>query len=152
MKQSILLEKSRTEPSTGPSTFIASDCWTLNDELGYTTYAYAVYKFLMHKDTKPPLTISIQAPWGGGKTSLMRMIQKNLDPKSCEKYIKHKRKNGNSNSNNEKINNKLTVDQVCNELKALTNGQKPEIKFPVEHYKDDQCLTIWFNAWKSENT
>jgi hypothetical protein len=68
----------------GPSTHIATDMWTLNDSLGYRAYAYAIYRFMLHPQTKPPLTISIQASWGGGKTSLMRMIQQALDPKALK--------------------------------------------------------------------
>lgn len=202
------------ENSTGISTFIASDCWTLSDELGHDAYAYAVYKFLIHKDTKPPLTISIQAPWGGGKTSLMRMIQNNLDPKALEKYIEYKEGSFNGkrdekitgktsinlnswlavyyghisslfNQRNEKKSissfsasdiifdnnlvkrkngaipkeklkvippqNKLTVEQACNELSAFTHGMKPKFEIPGFD-ENDQRLTIWFNVWKYENT
>lgn len=64
----------------GPSTHIATDIWTTDDALGYEAYAYAIARFITHGQTRAPLTISVQAPWGGGKTSLMRMIQKELDP------------------------------------------------------------------------
>lgn len=63
-----------------PLTRLATDRWTTEDRLGYEGYAKAIYSFLTHRDTVPPLTIGIQAPWGGGKTSLMRMIQRELDP------------------------------------------------------------------------
>ncbi|MGC9326542.1 MAG: translation initiation factor IF-2 N-terminal domain-containing protein [Candidatus Hinthialibacter sp.] len=68
------------DPGIGPSPHMLSDHWTLFDTLGYEPYAYALYRFLVHEQTQPPLTISIQAPWGGGKTSIMRMIQNRLDP------------------------------------------------------------------------
>ncbi len=64
----------------GPSTHVARDKWTIDDALGYFPYAYAIFRFLTDPETAPPLAISIQAPWGGGKTSLMRMIQAQLDP------------------------------------------------------------------------
>jgi KAP family P-loop domain len=64
----------------GPSTHIERDRWTIRDSLGYHYYAYAIAKFLTNDDTKPPISIGIQAPWGGGKTSLMRMVQNILDP------------------------------------------------------------------------
>jgi hypothetical protein len=69
----------------GPSTHVARDRWTVDDSLGYFPYAYAIYRFLTDKGTQPPLAISIQAPWGGGKTSLMRMVQRQLDPESAKK-------------------------------------------------------------------
>ncbi len=39
-----------------------------------------LYEDHSEKITKPPITIAIQAPWGQGKTSLMTMIQKKIDP------------------------------------------------------------------------
>jgi hypothetical protein len=59
---------------------VANDYWTVGDELDYEAYADAIADFIQHHDTKPPLTIGIKAPWGAGKTSLMRMIQDRLDP------------------------------------------------------------------------
>jgi predicted AAA+ superfamily ATPase len=66
----------------GPSTHLAADKWTSKDSLGFEVYAHAIARFLTHYQTQPPLCISIQAPWGGGKTSLMRMIQRELDKDS----------------------------------------------------------------------
>jgi hypothetical protein len=59
---------------------IISDYWTVGDQLGYASYADAIAEFIQHPDTRPPLTIGIKAPWGAGKTSLMRMVQDRLDP------------------------------------------------------------------------
>jgi hypothetical protein len=59
---------------------IISDYWTVGDQLGYASYADAIAEFIQHEDTRPPLTIGIKAPWGAGKTSLMRMVQDRLDP------------------------------------------------------------------------
>src|SRR5205085_7123642 len=49
---------------------------------GYAKYAPSIADSILIGDTQPPLTIGIQAPWGQGKTSLMRMIQARLDPHS----------------------------------------------------------------------
>lgn len=56
-----------------------SDIWTIEDQLGYETYAQAIAKLILDGKAQPPLTISIQAPWGQGKTSLMRMIKHKLE-------------------------------------------------------------------------
>ena len=58
---------------------IRSDVWTTRDTVGYTAYADAIARGIQHVDTRPPLTIGIKAPWGAGKTSLMRMIQDRLE-------------------------------------------------------------------------
>jgi lysozyme family protein len=56
-----------------------SDIWTIEDQLGYASYAQAIAKMIVDGKAQPPLTISIQAPWGQGKTSLMRMIKHKLE-------------------------------------------------------------------------
>jgi hypothetical protein len=58
---------------------IRSDLWTTRDTVGYTAFADAIARGIQHADTRPPLTIGIKAPWGAGKTSLMRMIQDRLE-------------------------------------------------------------------------
>lgn len=63
-----------------PRPKVARDYWTSDDVLGYGAYADAIADFIVHDDTKPPLTIGIKAPWGAGKSSLMRMVQRRLDP------------------------------------------------------------------------
>lgn len=56
------------------------DTWTDNDLLEYEPYVHAITSPILKGITKPPITIAIQAPWGQGKTSLMKMIQKKIDP------------------------------------------------------------------------
>lgn len=56
-----------------------SDIWTIEDQLGYESYAQAIAKLIVDGKAQPPLTVSIQAPWGQGKTSLMRMIKHKLE-------------------------------------------------------------------------
>lgn len=61
------------------------------DMLGYASYADAIARFLLHEMTSPPLSVSIQAPWGAGKSSLMNLIRAKLDPdifKSAEDKAK----------------------------------------------------------------
>lgn len=141
----------------GPSTHIARDLWTTEDALGYRAYAYAIYRFMTHPQTKPPLTISIQAPWGGGKTSLMRMIQKQLDPKAF----------ADAAAEAEQTRGEIRLKDVLTEIRKWTGARtrfqellsrirKPKSVSPlapdVPANPAEQCLTIWFNAWKYENT
>lgn len=62
-----------------PRSRITRDFWTTDDQLGYRSFADAIAAFIRHRDTRPPLTIGIKGPWGAGKTSLMRMVQQELD-------------------------------------------------------------------------
>lgn len=65
-----------------PEAFVTRDFWTTDDQLAYRPYADAITAFIRHADTHPPLTIGVKAAWGAGKTSLMRMVQQNLDPRA----------------------------------------------------------------------
>ncbi|MFD0743299.1 P-loop NTPase fold protein [Phytohabitans flavus] len=76
-------EAEADEGETGeyaPEPIASNDYWTTGDQLEYRPYAVAISEFVQHEATAPPLTIGIKAPWGAGKTSLMRMIQDRLDP------------------------------------------------------------------------
>ena len=57
---------------------------TTDDELGFTPYVIAMAEFLTHKDTKPPLTISIEGEWGSGKSSFMKQLESEVKKKSKE--------------------------------------------------------------------
>jgi hypothetical protein len=49
------------------------------DLLEFKDYADALVDFITSDKTDKPLTIAIDAPWGMGKTTLMKMIKKQLD-------------------------------------------------------------------------
>ena len=121
------------------SPFVASDSPTFDDELGYDIYAHAIYKFLTSEFTNPPLTISIQAPWGGGKSSLMRMVQYKMDPKAAKQEFEAAITDSQS----------ITVKQVLDKIK---NGHEEPFEFHLQPSENKQCLTVWFNAWKYEDT
>ncbi|HEX7679986.1 MAG TPA: P-loop NTPase fold protein [Thermoanaerobaculia bacterium] len=76
----VLASYAGASPEFSIETIVSRDTWTIDDKLGYALYAKAITESILKGDTEPPLTIGIQAPWGQGKTSLMRMIQEELDP------------------------------------------------------------------------
>ena len=49
------------------------------DLLGFSDYAEALADFIKNEETEKPLTIAIDAAWGMGKTSLMKMIKIQLE-------------------------------------------------------------------------
>jgi len=49
------------------------------DSLGFEPYVNAVTDFLTAKETTPPLTLSVEGEWGGGKSSFMRQLKGNLE-------------------------------------------------------------------------
>jgi hypothetical protein len=69
---------STTAPTTAsryttPS--LHSDRPTSLDMLGVKDKADALAGFVLHAETRPPLTIGIHGPWGKGKSSFMEMIE-----------------------------------------------------------------------------
>lgn len=151
-----------TEPSLagqlGPSTHVARDRWTTEDSLGHFPYAYAIYRFLTDNGTKPPLAISIQAPWGGGKSSLMRMIQSQLDPKAVEE-VEQSSPHDKIALQNAKVKDVLSeLERTSKEGKDAKTQPNPELenkkRFAVPPIAggERRRVTIWFNAWKYDST
>ncbi len=50
-----------------------------DDRLGFRTLADSIRRFLDNTDTKPPLSIAFNGPWGSGKSSLMRLLTSELE-------------------------------------------------------------------------
>jgi hypothetical protein len=48
------------------------------DRLDFDDYAEAIAELIDHPDTLTPLTIALSAPWGAGKTSLARLVERRL--------------------------------------------------------------------------
>ena len=132
------------EERQGPSAHTTTDRWAEKDTLGYWVYIETIGQFLIHKETKSPLSISVQAPWGGGKTTVMRLVQEKLDPKEYERTLKEVKGivEPKKDENIVKILLKDLVEQL--ELSSEKN-----INFGIE---ENQRLTVWFNAWKYDNT
>ncbi|NYT02191.1 MAG: hypothetical protein GKC10_05485 [Methanosarcinales archaeon] len=145
------LNKFKIEPrmissDQGPSAHIATDRWTLEDTLGYRAYAFAIYRFMTHKETLCPLTISIQAPWGGGKTSLMRMIQRHLDPTAIQDIMQ----------SDPVPMGFISIGEVLKDIKYWKDNKKtqdlPQARIAPADEEKPHKLTIWFNAWKYQST
>jgi KAP family P-loop domain/EVE domain len=127
-----------------PSTSITTDTWTDCDQLEYELYADAIAQFILDPKTKAPLTIGIKAPWGAGKTSLMRMIRRHLDPNAPTKP--RQAASGSRLTIWEVLRNTWarTPDQASNEL-SKDLETKPSAQ-------TTQLKTIWFNAWKYQSS
>lgn len=133
----ILAEPPSGESRAGepPSARVHPDRWTTDDRLDYALYAKAIEEFIRHRDAKPPMVISVQAPWGQGKTSLMRMVQRNLDSGHPDL-----RDGGGTLAEP----SKLTLGEFQCEL----SGTEPlgEVSKPQDIH------TVWFNAWKYQSS
>jgi Cdc6-like AAA superfamily ATPase len=67
------------EPSARPVALSDSAISDVDqDRLGFRPYVEAVAEFILAEQTRPPLAIAINAPWGQGKTSFMNMLDQQL--------------------------------------------------------------------------
>lgn len=112
------------------SPHLHSDKWTLDDQLGYSLYAKSMIEFIRHKQTDPPLTIGILAPWGQGKSTLMHMIEDQLQQG--------------------KVN---TASEASKPARStfrdfLTWLDSPDLIAPQKL----SFPTVWFNAWKFQSS
>ncbi|MDQ2920359.1 MAG: KAP family NTPase [Acidobacteriota bacterium] len=133
------LEPPSHEESVGVKAYLHSDKWTLDDQLNYSLYADAIAEFIRHEDTKPPLAIGVLAPWGQGKTTLMKLIQNQLETKA----------KGQESANPigvtaPPITPRVNFEYLRNWLQDPTN-----YKLEVEKLN---YPTVWFNAWKYQNS
>jgi len=110
---------------------IHSDLFADRDLLNYKIYAHAIAEFIKHKDTRPPLTIGIFAPWGKGKTTMMRFIQQKLDGRRDADAEQDTA----TQAKYEDLNGWLDESET-----------KPVRKY---HLKNP---TVWFNAWKFQKS
>jgi hypothetical protein len=81
------LELPRNIPPSSPeevSIFAASarDQPVKVDLLGFEPYVDAIAEFLVHEETSPPLTLSIEGEWGSGKSSFMLQLEEALKRRS----------------------------------------------------------------------
>lgn len=53
------------------------------DHLGLLKLSRGISLFLRNSNTKTPLTVAIEAPWGAGKSSLMNLLAKDLKDNGC---------------------------------------------------------------------
>jgi len=114
---------------------IHSDVYAKSDLLNYEAYASVIASFVTSGLTQPPLTIGVMAPWGKGKTSLMRFIEKKIQGNA--EQLKAKNEEDKSKKNGK---DKITNWNFWNLLKKADEKENDENKLSYP--------TIWFNAWK----
>lgn len=162
--QQVFRESFNAEPPLdifgGPERRLSSDRWTITDRLGYGGYARAIFHFITNPRTEPPMSISIQAPWGAGKTSLMRMIQHELDPDAVEAARAGGWRAWGISRQGRQEDCTVSLGQfleIIGEGKGKGRSEKDNIG---ENRQPARALfeggrpgryTVWFNAWKYES-
>ncbi|WP_158266615.1 KAP family P-loop NTPase fold protein [Allosphingosinicella deserti] len=125
------------------ATRFQNDVANSDDQLDYARYATAIRAFLTDKDTRAPLSISVQAPWGGGKSTLMHLVREALDPQEVRGKYKQM-----PLAELRKL-PKLLLGKVTELLEA----REEILVTPDEQAaRSKRRWTVWFNAWKYETT
>ncbi|WP_367067113.1 YCF48-related protein [Oryzisolibacter sp. LB2S] len=76
------VESSRAAATGGAATFLRSDQPVADkalDRLGVRPLVEALSSFMRNRDTEPRVTIAVTGEWGNGKSSVMRMLQTDLN-------------------------------------------------------------------------
>src|SRR5262249_54411295 len=124
------------------------------DAVGYAGYADAIARGIQHPETQPPLTIGIKAPWGAGKTSLMRMIRERLEwPLQTQPPAAPPPRPLERPGAEGELHARLTYRGL---LKRLRRPPKERIKATPQQLEDETDVaederrwrpTVWFNPW-----
>ena len=154
-----------TEIKTGYKYGISSfhsDKPATKDYLGVYTYAEALARFVLHKQTTP-LTIGVHGPWGKGKSSFMEFVDIAL-----VNWVKANRTaNGKGLVNREelvrldneieqnKIKSEKAIEQEKESLEAELEKKESERERLWKTMQDaakNEVLTVHFNAWQYEDS
>lgn len=132
-----------------------------NDLLRFDDYAQALADFIKNEKTGKPLTIGIDAAWGMGKSTLMRMLQKKLSgAEEAEKKAKAEEQEAKRKAQ-ALVEGKLVDEnnEPIGSLELEASSYKPgQLGAPVQSdkkiqkhkpFRGEQGLpNVWFNAWK----
>jgi len=131
-----------------PTPKVVSDQWVTDDTLGYQSYARAVASLITHPNTVPPLTIGLEAPWGAGKTSVMKMIQHFIDG---EAQLTEQNEAGMANR---RVESQISVRTLLDNLTkpGFDTHIAPKQSAEGAKYELPGRATVWFNAWKYQTS
>jgi hypothetical protein len=131
-----------------PARAISRDYWVEEDTLGNRVYVDAITEFIRHPQTEPPLTIGIRAEWGAGKTSLMRMVRKRLDPQP-DGPLPELLADVPSPTIREVL--RAIRKPPADRDKSLRHAKEPSPASEERPLDSDIRPTVWFNAWKYQS-
>lgn len=138
-----------------------SDAPARKDDLSVNAYANAIARFVLHPQTKPPITIGIHGRWGKGKSSFMNLIDSSL-----VKYAEINRAENTQKWNDvaEKL-LKAESDQAAGAHAQIDENEKQRQRTEYERLKEEErtlwqqmteqakrnVLSVRFNAWQFED-
>ncbi len=141
------------ETEAPPEARFHGDAWTDKDQLGFGLYARAIAEFIRRSPEERPLAIGIQAPWGQGKTSLMRMIQRRIEDMGRDARADSVSRPAAAT----KLDLPKEGQVTRRTLWALIGGHKPGGRAKGVRAGDLEPAklaypTVWFNAWRYQGS
>ena len=124
----------RPVPPLPPAAILHSDLWADKDALGFSLYAKTIAEFIDQAQTKPPLTVAILAPWGRGKTTLMRLVREELARKANAHVA--------PTPSPPPAGPTATFGMLREWLRRAVDVKPEKLAYP----------TVWFNAWKFQSS
>ncbi|WNJ16973.1 P-loop NTPase fold protein [Pontibacter sp. G13] len=115
-------------------TKLHSDQWARKDWLGYRNYAKPIADIIADKASFPPLTVGILAPWGQGKTTLMRYIQDEIAARREKEIVQEEAEPTPVKG--------TTIASWLSKKGHFELDANTQLEYPV----------IWFNPWKYHST
>jgi hypothetical protein len=128
-----------------------------NDLLHFDDYAQALADFIKNEKTGKPLTIGIDAAWGMGKSTLMRILQKKLSGlEEAEKKAQAAKQETVTSRTGTPI---RSMTEDAGGSPSRPNAETPESRLVSSRLRDAKLKykpfrgpqgfpTVWFNAWK----
>jgi hypothetical protein len=122
-----------------------SDTYSEEDLLGYQDYVDALADFVESSETKKPITVGIDAPWGGGKTTIMRMLEKRLGPPKKLRLWQKENDKGKIESSRVFLLENIKT-KIANGWRIFLSPRTwmSLLRKPKRSY----FYTVWFNAWR----
>jgi hypothetical protein len=141
---------------------------TRDDRLDFRPYVDALYGFITTPETTTPLVIGINGSWGSGKSSLMYMLKRQLEPRGryysdllLQGLAWHVGQFGRRKlTDNQKANQKLVKERISHlrlsrfMLKRAHIEEEGKMERILEHIAKHEPMellyypTVWFNAGK----
>jgi WD40 repeat protein len=151
-----------------PAAILLQDQPTGLDTLSRSELVETINDVLMSTGTRPPVVIGVHAPWGQGKSSVLRQLRKRLDPTRAESSdselhqedlppthelvptgrrpgaLRRWRQGGD-------VRTRLTRAWAWHQIQKPRNGVKSlgYTMRPIDAEKDN-AITVWFNPWMYE--
>lgn len=102
-----------------------------------------------------PTVVSIEGPWGTGKTTLMTLIRSSLDQKAGLKVPAHSRSDasrGRSSLIHKLFRRRFCVCQADWAMRRRANPARPTRDAANKHREGPALLSAWFNPWAHQST